>query len=208
METHTVPDIVVGRLPHYLRILQIMHRAGQKNTSSQELSQRLGFTAAQIRKDLSQFGEFGKQGTGYSIPFLLQHLETILNLNSLWQMVLVGVVGHAIARYQGFTNRGFRIAAIFDTAPEKIGLQIGDYLIQDWACAPLFIQENKIQLAMLTVPANQAQEVANALVAAGIKAILSYAPAIITLPNQILIKYIDPLIELQHMTYYLDQDPR
>lgn len=205
MDTPTVPDIVVGRLPHYLQILQVMHHAGQKTTSSQELSQRLGFSAAQIRKDLSQFGEFGKQGTGYSIPFLLQHLENILNLKQIWPMVLVGVgdLGHAIARYQGFSDRGFHIAAIFDNDPKKIGGKIGPYTIQSQSLATKYIHDHNIKIAMLTVPASEAQKVADELVAAGIQAILSYAPVILTLPENIQVKYSDPLIELQHMTYYL-----
>jgi redox-sensing transcriptional repressor len=207
MDTTDPPDIVVGRLPHYLRVLQVMHDKGQKTTSSQELSQILGFSAAQIRKDLSQFGEFGKQGTGYSIPFLLQRLENILHINRVWEIALVGVgdLGHAIARYQGFARRGFHIAAIFDNDPVKIGVEIGGYTVQDISVARIFIPQNNIKIAMLTVPANAAQAIADELILAGIRAILSYAPEILILPADIQVKYIDPLTELQHMTYYLKE---
>ncbi len=206
METIPVPDIIIGRLPLYLRILQEMERSGKTTTSSQEMSSLLGFSAAQIRKDLSQFGEFGKQGTGYSIPFLMNRLQTILKTNRVWDMILVGVgdLGHALARYQGFTRRGFQIVAIFDNDPDKIGQQIGVFQVMDIAEAPVFVRDHNIKIAMLTVPASAAQNTANELVKAGIRAILSYAPQILSLPKEIQVKYIDPLIELQHMTYYLD----
>jgi redox-sensing transcriptional repressor len=123
MTAKTVPDIVVGRLPRYLQALQQLQQNGQKTTSSQELGEKVGISAAQIRKDLSLFGEFGKQGTGYSIPYLIDQLQTILNIKQVWDMVLVGAgdLGHAIAHYGGFRNRGFRVAMVFDNDPKKVG---------------------------------------------------------------------------------------
>ncbi len=113
MVIKTVPDIVVGRLPRYLQALEHMHREGIKTTSSQELGETIGISAAQIRKDLSQFGEFGKQGTGYSVPYLVDQLHVILNINKVWDLALVGMgdLGNALARYQGFAEHGFRITA-------------------------------------------------------------------------------------------------
>ncbi len=200
-----IPDIVVGRLPRYLQTLQRLQAEGVESTSSQELGKRLGISAAQIRKDLSQFGEFGKQGTGYSVPYLVDQLESILNVDRTWDIVLVGAgdLGHAIARYQGFANRGFCIAAVFDSAPKKIGKKIGDYVVQDAAQMTETIREKGIQVAMLTVPASVAQDVANELVKSGIRAILNYAPVPLSLPPEIEVEYIDPIIQLQHMTYYL-----
>ena len=130
MTDKQIPDIVVGRLPQYLRSLQRMAREGRTVTSSQELGERLGISAAQIRKDLSQFGEFGKQGTGYQIAYLIEQLQKILNVDHEWEMAVVGAgdIGNAVARYKGFANRGFRVCMIFDINPEKIGSQIGEFI--------------------------------------------------------------------------------
>jgi len=203
---HGIPDIVVGRLPHYLRALQHMALEGRRLTSSQELSERLGISAAQIRKDLSLFGEFGKQGTGYQIDFLLDQLRQILKVNQVWDIVLVGAgdIGSAIARYQGFENRGFRVTMIFDSNPAIIGNQVGAFIVQDSAGIVASIQSAQIRIAMLAVPAANAQEVSDQLVEAGIKAILNYAPISLNVPEDVHVQYIDPVIHLQRMTYYLD----
>ena len=205
MKLEPIPDIVVSRLPRYLQSLQRMRQAGQMTTSSQDLSSKIGISAAQIRKDFSQFGEFGKQGTGYSIQFLIEQLEEILKVNLVWEIALVGVgdLGHAIARYHGFTNRGFKISAVFDNDPARIGTIIGDFVIQDSAQMIPIVQNLGIKVAMLTVPAFAAQGVAETLVKAGVTAILNYAPIVLNLPPEIRIEYIDPIIQLQHMTFYL-----
>src|SRR4030042_140590 len=119
MDDKSVPNIVVGRLPLYLRTLQLMHQEGRQVTSSQELGERLGISAAQIRKDLSQFGEFGKQGTGYNIEFLAKQIQEILHVDRVWEVALVGAgdMGHALASYNGFNHRGFEIKVIFDSDP-------------------------------------------------------------------------------------------
>src|SRR5215203_4857842 len=118
-----IPDIVIGRLPVYLRTLKLLAAEGQEVASSQELGERLGISSAQIRKDLSHFGEFGKQGTGYHIHYLIDQLRQILHLEGEWLVALVGAgyLGHALAHYGGFQHRGFRIAWIFDSDPAKIG---------------------------------------------------------------------------------------
>lgn len=206
MHKKQIPDIVVGRLPQYLRSLQRMAREGRQVTSSQELGERLGISAAQIRKDLSQFGEFGKQGTGYRIPFLIEQLQSILHVNHDWDVAVIGAggIGSAIVRYRGFTDRGFRVRMIFDSDPEKIGTQIGDLTIQDFARMDEIIREVGIKIAMIAVPSKFAQEVADKLVQAGIKAILSYAPISLNLPPEVRVQYIDPSIHLQRMTYYVE----
>ncbi|HVP20987.1 MAG TPA: redox-sensing transcriptional repressor Rex [Anaerolineaceae bacterium] len=205
MDMNLIPDIVVGRLPRYLQALQRMSEDGHLSTSSQELGDRLGISAAQIRKDLSQFGEFGKQGTGYAIPYLIDQLESILKIKKVWDIALIGAgdLGRAIAHYQGFSNRGFRIALVFDNSREKIGKNIGNFIIQDIADLEKKVREAHIQVAMLTVPASVAQIVAETVVKTGIRAILSYAPTPLNLPDDVHVEYIDPLIQLQHMTYYL-----
>lgn len=206
MTDKSIPDVIVGRLPRYLRALQQMAGEGIVTTSSQELGERLNISAAQIRKDLSQFGEFGKQGTGYAIPYLVKQLQAILKVDRVWEMVLVGAgdLGHAIARYNGFANCGFHVAMVFDNDPHKIGQKIDEYTIQDTADLTQRIKESGIQVAMITVPAVAAQIVADELVEAGIKSILNYAPTNLHVPNDVKVQYIDPVIHLQRMTYYLD----
>ena len=207
MTDKLIPDIVVGRLPQYLRSLQRMAREGRTLTSSQELGERLGISAAQIRKDLSQFGEFGKQGTGYQIAYLIEQLQQILNVNHEWEIAVIGAgdIGNAVARYKGFANRGFRVCMIFDINPEKIGSQIGEFTILDYASLVEVMRSNRIKVAMITVPANQAQEVADRLVEAGVRAILNYAPISLNVPDGVRVQYIDPSIHLQRMTYYMDE---
>lgn len=206
MAEKQIPDIIVGRLPLYLRALQQMLGEGRHVTSSQELGERLGISAAQIRKDLSQFGEFGKQGTGYNIEYLGDQIRQILNLNQVWDLAVVGAgdIGSAVARYQGFMNRGFRVVMIFDIDPEKIGTKIGSFIVQDSEKIVETIQAEGIKVAMIAVPAQHAQEVADSLVEAGIKAILNYAPISLNVPDDVHVQYIDPAIHLQRMTYYLN----
>jgi redox-sensing transcriptional repressor len=205
MNAEKIPDIIIGRLPVYLRALQRMADSGLKTTSSQELGEHVGISAAQIRKDISQFGEFGKQGTGYSIQFLLDKLREILKVDRIWDVALIGAgdMGHALANYQGFKNRGFRIVAIFDSNKEKVGNKIGDFTIEDAEKMIDKIKAGGIKIAMLTVPASSAQDVADKVVQAGVKAILNYAPISLNVPNNVKVQHIDPSTHLQRMTYYL-----
>ena len=201
-----IPDIIVARLPRYLRALSVL-REKAETTNSKELGAFLGYSAAQIRKDLSQFGEFGKQGTGYNIDFLTKQINSILNIDREWKMVLVGCgnIGHAILNYSGFMASGFQVIAAVDSDNDLIGKKINEQItIQSIDDIEQIISENRISIAMLTVPANVAQEIAEKLVKFGIKGILTYAPVILSLPVNIRVEYIDPVISLQHITYYLD----
>ena len=204
MIVENVPDIIIGRLPIYLRALQRLAETGAQTTSSQELGERVGISAAQIRKDISQFGGFGKQGTGYNILFLIDKLREILKIVRIWDVVVIGAgdMGHALARYQGFVNRGFRIAMVFDNDPNKIGQKIGDFIVQDTTNMVDRIRSAKIMIAMVTVPARSAQEVSDKLVKAGVKAILNYAPISLNVPSGVKVQYLDPATHLQRMTYY------
>jgi len=206
MNADKIPDIIIGRLPVYLRALQRLADKGIQTTSSQELGEIVGISAAQIRKDISQFGEFGKQGTGYSIPFLIERLRGILRVDRVWEVVIVGMgdMGHALARYNGFKDRGFRVRMVFDNDPAKVGQKVGEFEITDIAGMVEKIKQNKVKIAMLTVPATAAQEVADQLVKAGIKSILNYAPISLNVPSGVKVQYIDPVTHLQRMTYYLD----
>jgi redox-sensing transcriptional repressor len=205
MNAQKIPDVIIARLPVYLRALQRMSDSGLKTTSSKELGEHVGISAAQIRKDISQFGEFGKQGTGYSIPYLMDKLREILKVDRLWDVIIVGAgdMGHALARYQGFVNRGFIVTMIFDNDASKIGQPIGNLVVEDARLLEEKIRQNNIKVAMLTIPAAAAQEVTDQLVKAGVKAILNYAPVNLNAPDDVKVQYIDPATHLQRMTYYL-----
>lgn len=200
-----IPDIVIGRLPLYLRALRRLQQEGAQVTSSHELGKRLEISSAQIRKDLSHFGGFGKQGTGYQIEFLIERLQAVLQVNQEWLVAVVGAgnLGSAISNYRGFQDRGFRIAHLFDISPKIVGQRIGAFVVRPASDMSATIQRDGIKIAMLAVPAEHAQLVAEQLVEAGVKAILNYAPISITLPERIQIQYIDPVTHLQRMTYYL-----
>lgn len=205
MANTRVPDIVVARLPLYLRALTQMLEEGKEITSSQELGGRLGISSAQIRKDLSQFGEFGKQGTGYNIQFLAEQLRRILNVEDVWDIVLIGIgdLGRAIANYRGFVERGFRIVAIYDNDLGKIGQRVGKFTVKATDELAEDLRSSQVRMAMLAVPGGVAQEVTEGLVEAGIKSILCYAPTSLSVPQDVHVEYIDPVLHLQHMTYYL-----
>lgn len=201
-----IPDIVISRLPIYLRELtRLAEEEGKVNTSSHELGQRLGISSAQIRKDLSQFGEFGKQGTGYHISYLIDQLREILNLIGEWHVALVGAgyLGHALAHYQGFEHRGFHISWVFDNDPEKIGVELNGLTVQSIADLESTLREKQIKIAILVVPASAAQEITDRLVAGGVTAILSYAPIHLNVPKGVHVSYSDPVVQLQRMTFYL-----
>jgi redox-sensing transcriptional repressor len=205
MNAKKIPDIIIGRLPVYLRALQRMAELGLKTTSSQELGDHVGISAAQIRKDVSQFGEFGKQGTGYSIEYLIDKLREILKVDRLWDVVVVGAgdVGHALANYPGFSDRGFHVAAIFDKDKSKVGQSLGSFRVEDTEVMIERIRELGVKIAMVSVPASAAQAVTDQLIQAGVKAILNYAPINLNVPNHVKVQNIDPSTHLQRMTYYL-----
>jgi len=176
-----------------------------KTTSSQELGEHVGISAAQIRKDISQFGEFGKQGTGYSISYLLDKLREILKVDRIWDVAIIGAgdMGRALANYQGFNNRGFQVTAVFDIDKDKVGKKLGSFTIHDMEDIAETIKSQNIKVAMLTIPASAAQGVTDKLVRAGVKAILNYAPISLNVPEDVKVQYIDPATHLQRMTYYL-----
>jgi len=208
MASPAIPDIVIGRLPLYLRALTRMAAAGRLVTSSQELGETLGISSAQIRKDLSQFGEFGKQGTGYDVAFLIGQLRRILHVEAAWDVVLVGVgdLGRALAHYGGFVDRGFRIVAAFDSDPAKIGTAIGPLVVQDADKMEDEVKRRGLRVAMLAVPAGDAQAAADRLVRSGIRAILCFAPTSISVPEPVRVQYTDPVLHLQRMTFYLTDE--
>ena len=210
MNPLAIPEIVIRRLPLYLRTLTLILQKGQPLTSSQEIGDWLGISATQIRKDLSYFGEFGKQGTGYDVCYLWEQLQRILQVDDCWNVALIGAghLGRAILHYDGFGAGGFCIVAVLDKDRRKTGRHIGDLEVQDFANLANVIRKHHVQVAIIAVPTSDAQDVADALVSAGIKAILSYAPIPLSLPDTVRIQHIDPVVGLQSMTYYLDPSQR
>jgi len=202
------PDIVIRRLPLYARSLRYLLDEGIQFVSSQELGERINVTASQIRKDLSFFGEFGKQGIGYDVAKLLTHIEHILGLSQDWPMVLVGVghLGQAIVHYEGFYTKGVKLVAIFDNDPAKLGQHIGEFPVLSQEHISPVVQTHSVKMAIVAVPAPQAQSVTDSLVEAGVRAILCYAPVILQVPDGIYVRYIDPITALHSMTYYLARE--
>jgi redox-sensing transcriptional repressor len=200
-----IPEVVIDRLPLYARALAGLEHQGREVVSSQELGTLLGVTPAQIRKDLSYFGRFGKQGRGYNVRKLLDELRTILGLNRQWQMVLVGIgrLGHAILGYQGFTPQGFRIVEAFDSNPSLIGQQVDGLVIKNTADLEKTLNGTRVDIGIVATPAETAQSVIDALVRCGVRAILNYAPIAAQVPKDVQIRRVDPVLALQGMTYYL-----
>ena len=200
-----VPEVVVLRLPQYVRALGELLRRKVAVVSSQQLGTQLQMTPAQIRKDLSYFGRFGKQGRGYPVGYLLEELRQVLGLERKWNTCLVGVgrLGRAIISYPGFTPEGFNIVAAFDAAAGEVGQSIGSLVVQPIADLERTILEKDIRIGIVAVPATHAQEVIDQLVKCGVRAVLNYAPVGPQVPDGVRIRNIDPVPALQSMTYYL-----
>lgn len=205
MAKRPAPDIVVGRLPLYLRVLNQLMDEGRTTTNSQELGRRLGLSAAQIRKDLSYFGGFGRYGAGYDVAYLRDQLRRILHLDRMWPVVLIGVghLGQALVDYPGFRANGFEMVAAFDNDPVKIGQRIGSLRVQDVDRLEQVIRTHQVHIAILAVPGDVAQALTDRLVRAGVKAILNYTPTRLHVPDHVRVQDIDPVARLQHMAFYL-----
>ncbi len=202
------PEVVVQRLPLYIRVLAQFDATGAEMVSSDQLGTQLQITPAQIRKDLSYFGRFGKQGRGYNVKRLALELRAILGLDRQWNAGLVGVgrLGCAIIAYPGFRPEGFRIIAAFDADPSVVGSAIGDLDVRPIDQIKKTVAELGIQIGIVAVPATNAQSVFDALVDAGIKAILNYAPVAPQVPLDVKVRGVDPVLALQSMTYFLKPD--
>jgi redox-sensing transcriptional repressor len=205
-----IPSVVIDRLPLYTRALSSLQAEGREVVSSQELGSRLGVTPAQIRKDLSYFGRFGKQGRGYNVGKLLDELHRILGLDRQWRMALVGVgrLGLAILGYEGFSPQGFRIVEAFDTDPQRIGEEVHGLTVKDAGDIQAVLAKNPVDVGIVAVPAEIAQDVIDTLVDCGVRAILNYAPIAARVPATVHIKRVEPVLALQSMTYHLKNEPR
>jgi redox-sensing transcriptional repressor len=198
-----VPTVVVSRLSLYLRELQHAVRAGRATISSSQLGKLLGFTDAQVRKDLAYFGHFGHPGIGYRCDELISEIRRILGTDRQWTVTIVGVgnMGRALLRYKRFAAQGFRIVAAFDLDPHVVGTQIEGIPVYDLSRLSQIVRQQKIQLGMIAVPAAQAQQVADQLVAAGVVGIVNFAPVTLSLPERIGLVGVDLTTELEQLAF-------
>jgi redox-sensing transcriptional repressor len=208
--SYRIPEMTIRRLSVYTRCLQQLEEDGVKTVSSQDLAERFGLNSAQVRKDLAYFGEFGVRGIGYYVSGLRSELQRILGLDREWPIALVGFgnLGSALFHYKGFGRQGFRIAVIFDDDPAKIGRSVGGVPIAAMRDAAREIRARAIQVAIVAVPAEGAQGVADQLVAAGVRALLNFAPARLRVAREVRLKNVDLSIELETLSFYLAKDAR
>ena len=207
MDSVEVPEVVLLRLPLYVRSLTQLLDDGTEVVSSQQLGSRLQMTPAQIRKDLSYFGRFGKQGRGYNVPYLLEELRQILRLNREWRVCLIGVgrLGRAIINYPGFAPEAFKIVAVFDNDADQIGRTIRGIKVRPMSELKRTVERQKVSIGIVAVPAAQAQSVIDELIKSRVKGVLNYAPVAPHVPEGTVVRNIDPVLSLQSMTFYLDQ---
>ena len=209
MKRKNIPSITINRLSIYHRCLEKLveniDKGKPEYISSSEITEITGINSAQIRKDLAYFGEFGKRGIGYPLIDLIRELKKILGLDRKWSVIIVGAgnLGKALVKYKGFQKKGFIIKGIFDNNSLKIGKKLDHIFIYDTKEIEKYIQAENINIGILVVPADSAQEVADKMVAGGIKAILNFAPIHIVLPPEIKIHNVDLSIEFEGLTYYL-----
>ena len=200
-----IADSTVRRLSAYLRFLEDFEGRGLTTISSEELAKRGGTTSAQVRKDLSFFGSFGKRGLGYSVPELAGRLREILGLCREWKIVIIGAgkIGAALAQYRGFRQRGFSILAAYDNNADKIGRKLEGILVRDINELERDIQRQQPDIAVLTVPSEEAQGVVDLVVRAGIKAILNFAPTQLQSPSDVTVKTVNMAMELEGLSFAL-----
>jgi redox-sensing transcriptional repressor len=200
-----IADSTVRRLSAYLRFLEDFEGRGLSTISSEELAKRGGTTSAQVRKDLSFFGSFGKRGLGYSVPELAGRLREILGLGREWRVFIIGAgkIGAALAQYRGFRQRGFLILAAYDNSPDKIGRQLEGVAVRDIAQLEADIRREKPDIVVLTVPTEEAQELVDRIVRAGVRAILNFAPTQLQAPPEVTIKTVNMAMELEGLSFAL-----
>jgi redox-sensing transcriptional repressor len=200
-----VSDSTVRRLSHYLRILEQLGRRGADTVSSEVLAGRAGTTAAQVRKDLSLFGSFGKRGLGYRVSDLAEHLRAILGLNKSWRVALVGAgrIGSALFEYADFRRRGFDIVTVLDADPAKVGRRWDDVVVEDAATLEDVVRREAVEVLILAVPSEAAQELADRAVAVGIRGILNFAPTQLRVPPEVAVQDVNMVMELEALSFEL-----
>lgn len=201
--TDPVPNPAVRRLSLYLRQLETFKRKDRRTISSKQLGESLGLTDAQVRKDLAYFGQFGHPGIGYKVEDLIQQVKHILGTDRTWNVLLVGYgnLGRALASYRGFDAKGFKLVAVFDADPAIVGKPHGDLIILPLTELASTIQKQNVRLAMIAVPADSAQEVTDQVVAAGVRGILNFAPANVSVPPNVSVTAVDLAVQLEQLSF-------
>jgi redox-sensing transcriptional repressor len=199
-----IPEATVGRLPVYLRALVDIAESGPTTVSSNDLAEAAGVNSAKVRKDLSHLGSYGTRGVGYDVAYLIHQIRRELGLTQDWPIVIVGIgnLGHALANYRGFPERGFRVAALVDVDPTTVGKTVGRLRVHHVDDLPALVREHRIAIGVIATPAGVVQDVVDLLVHSGIRSILNLAPAVITVPDGVTVRKVDLAIELQILTFY------
>jgi redox-sensing transcriptional repressor len=200
----SIPEATVGRLPVYLRGLVDIAESGAPTVSSEELAEAAGVNSAKVRKDLSHLGSYGTRGVGYDVAYLIHQIRRELGLTQHWAIVIVGIgnLGHALANYKGFAERGFRVAGLVDTDLAKVGEVVGGIPIRHVDDLPELVAAEQIAIGVIATPAAVVQDVADRMVGAGIRSILNFAPAVIAVPAGVSVRKVDLAIELQILAFY------
>jgi redox-sensing transcriptional repressor len=199
-----IPEATVARLPVYLRSLYELADARTATISSEHLAEMAGVNAAKVRKDLSYLGSYGTRGVGYDVQYLLFQMSRELGLTQDWPVIIVGVgnLGHALANYGGFGERGFPVAALVDADPARVGQRVGPLTIRHVDELPAIVHDVRAAIGVIATPAASAQEVVDRLVAAGVRSILNFAPASVTVPSGVSLRKVDLAVELQILSFY------
>jgi redox-sensing transcriptional repressor len=204
MSARSIPEATVGRLPVYLRALVDMASSGATTVSSETLAAAAGMNSAKVRKDLSHLGSYGTRGVGYDVAYLIHQIRRELGLTQHWSIVIVGVgnLGHALANYKGFAERGFKVAALIDADPAKVGERIGDLTVRSPDELPALVRQHDAAIGVIATPPGAVQDVADRMVAAGIRSILNFAPATMSVPPGVSVRKVDLAVELQILAFY------
>jgi redox-sensing transcriptional repressor len=201
-----IPTPAVRRLSLYLRQLESFKRKDRRTISSKQLGESLGLTDAQVRKDFAYFGQFGHPGIGYRVEDLIAQVKKILGTDKTWKVLLVGAgnLGRALLAYRGFEQKGFKLVAVFDADPSKVGKKHGPFVIHAISDLAATVEREGIKLAMLAVPADSAQDVADQLVAAGVRGLLNFAPVSITVPPDVALNAVDLAVQLEQLSFQVN----
>jgi len=204
-----IPNPAVRRLSLYLRQLQSFKRKDRRTISSKQLGESLGLTDAQVRKDLAYFGQFGHPGIGYRVDELIGQVKRILGTDRTWNVLLVGAgnLGRALLSYQGFDSKGFRIAAVFDADPAKVGKNFDAHVIQRLSELEATIGRLQIKFGIIAVPAEAAQDVADRLIAAGVRGMLNFAPVSLRVPANVALNAVDLAVQLEQLSFQVNVSP-
>jgi len=199
----SIPNPAVRRLSLYLRQLEGFGRKGRRTISSKQLGESLRLTDAQVRKDLAYFGQFGHPGIGYRVDDLIVQLRKILGTDRTWNVLLVGAgnLGRALAAYRGFGSKGFQVVAVFDVDASKVGDKLGEYTVQHLDRIAKAVEQHGARLAILAVPADNAQDVADQLISAGIRGLLNFAPVSLTVPKDVAVNTVDVAVQLEQLAF-------